>query len=39
MTVIDTRPAPAAGPNCRVATGVAVPEVRAYIERTLKAAH
>jgi inosine-uridine nucleoside N-ribohydrolase len=39
MTVIDTRPAPAAGANCRVATGVAVPEVRAYIERTLKAAH
>jgi inosine-uridine nucleoside N-ribohydrolase len=39
MTVIDSRPSPAAGPNARVATGVAVPEVRAYIERTLKAAH
>jgi hypothetical protein len=39
MTVIDARPNPTAGPNARVATGVAVPEVRAYIERTLKAAH
>jgi inosine-uridine nucleoside N-ribohydrolase len=39
MTVIDARPTPAAVPNTRVATGVAVPEVRTYIERTLKAAH
>jgi inosine-uridine nucleoside N-ribohydrolase len=39
MTVIDTRPTPAALPNTRVATGVAVPEVRAYIDRILKAAH
>lgn len=39
MTVIDTRPTPAAAANARVATGVAVNEVRAYIERTLKAAH
>jgi inosine-uridine nucleoside N-ribohydrolase len=39
MTVIDTRPTPAADPNARVATGVAVADVRAYIERTLKAAH
>ena len=39
MTVIDARPSTAAAPNARVATGVTVPEVRAYIERTLKAAH
>jgi inosine-uridine nucleoside N-ribohydrolase len=39
MTVIDARSTPAAGPNSRVATGVAVPEVRAYIQRILKAAH
>jgi inosine-uridine nucleoside N-ribohydrolase len=39
MTVVDTRPAPAAGPNARIATGVAVAEVRAYIDRTLRAAH
>lgn len=39
MVVIDARPAPIAGPNARVATGVAVTEVRAYIERTLKAAN
>jgi inosine-uridine nucleoside N-ribohydrolase len=39
MTVIDARPGTTAAPNARVATGVAVPEVRAYIERTLKAAH
>ena len=39
MTVIDTRPTPAAAPNARVATGIAVSEVRTYIERTLKAAH
>ena len=39
MTVIDARPSTTAAPNARVATGVTVPEVRAYIERTLKAAH
>ena len=39
MTVIDARPSMTAAPNARVATGVTVPEVRAYIERTLKAAH
>ena len=39
MTVIDSRPGTTAAPNARVATGVAVSEVRAYIERTLKAAH
>ncbi|HEY1192099.1 MAG TPA: nucleoside hydrolase [Gemmata sp.] len=39
MTVIDTRTNPSGPPNARVATGVAVNEVRAYIERTLKAAH
>jgi inosine-uridine nucleoside N-ribohydrolase len=39
MTIIDARPNPVAGPNARIATGVAVPEVRTYIERTLKAAH
>ena len=39
MTVIDARPSTTAAPNARVATGVMVPEVRAYIERTLKAAH
>ena len=38
MTVIDTRPGRTAPANARVATGVAVDEVRAYIERTLKAA-
>lgn len=38
MTVIDARPSSTAAPNARVATGVAVNEVRAYIERTLKAA-
>ena len=39
MTVIDARPSTTAAPNARVATGVTVPDVRAYIERTLKAAH
>jgi inosine-uridine nucleoside N-ribohydrolase len=39
MTVIDTRSSPAGAPNARVATGVAVTEVREYIQRTLKAAH
>jgi inosine-uridine nucleoside N-ribohydrolase len=39
MTVIDSRPTPTAGPNARVATGVAVAEVRAYIEQTLKNAN
>ena len=39
MTVIESRPGATAAPNARVATGVAVPEVRAYIERTLNAAH
>jgi len=38
MTVIDSRPTPGAGPNARVATGVAVADVREYIMRTLKAA-
>jgi inosine-uridine nucleoside N-ribohydrolase len=38
MTVIDARPTPAGLPNARVATAVAVPEVRAYIMRTLNAA-
>ena len=38
MTVIDARPGATAAPNARVATGVAVGEVRAYIERTLMAA-
>ena len=38
MTVIDARPGRTAAPNARVATGVAMHEVRAYIERTLKAA-
>jgi len=36
MTVIDTRATPAGPPNARVATGVAVAEVRTYIEQTLK---
>src|SRR4051812_38142550 len=39
MTVIDARPTRTAATNARIATGVTVPEVRAYIERTLKAAH
>ncbi|AMV28395.1 Non-specific ribonucleoside hydrolase RihC [Gemmata sp. SH-PL17] len=39
MTVIDTRPSPASAPNARVATSVAVDEVREYIQRILKAAH
>ncbi len=39
MTVIDAWPGTTAAPNARVATGVAVGEVRAYIQRTLKAAH
>jgi|SRR5579883_96487 len=39
MTVIDARPTPTGMPNARVATGVAVPEVRSYIERTLKSAN
>ncbi len=38
MTVIDTRPSPAAAPNARVATGVAVTDVREYILKTLKQA-
>ncbi len=38
MTVVDARPSSTAAPNARVATGVAVSDVRAYIERTLKAA-
>ncbi len=38
MTVIDTRPGRTSAANARVATGVAVDEVRTYIERTLKAA-
>ncbi len=39
MTVIDARPGTRAAPNARVATGVAVADVRAYISRILKAAH
>src|SRR5262245_5508187 len=39
MTVVDTRPNPTGAPNTRVATGVAVSEVRNYILNTLKAAH
>jgi inosine-uridine nucleoside N-ribohydrolase len=35
MTVIDARPGATGAPNARVATGVAVPEVRAYILNTL----
>lgn len=38
MTVIDTRASPAGAPNARVATGVAVADVREYIMRTLNAA-
>ncbi len=38
MTVIDSRPNPAGPPNTRVATGVAIPDVREYILRTLRAA-
>jgi inosine-uridine nucleoside N-ribohydrolase len=38
MTVIDSRPTPGGSPNCRVATGVAVKEVREYILRTLASA-
>jgi purine nucleosidase len=38
MTVIDARASPAAAPNARVATGVAVADVRDYILKTLKQA-
>ena len=38
MTVVDARPSPAGPANARVATAVAVPEVRQYIDRILKAA-
>ena len=38
MTVIESRPGATAAANARVATGVAVADVRAYMERTLKAA-
>ena len=38
MTVVDTRPTPAGPPNARVATGVAVADVREYILKTLKRA-
>jgi inosine-uridine nucleoside N-ribohydrolase len=38
MTVIDTRSAPAGPPNARVATGVAVADIREYILRTLNRA-
>jgi len=38
MTVIDARPTPAGVPNCRLATGVSVADVRDYIVRTLKLA-
>jgi len=38
MTVIDTRATPAGAPNARVATGVAVADVREYILKTLNRA-
>jgi purine nucleosidase len=38
MTVIDARPSPAGPANARVATAVAVPEVRQYIDRILRGA-
>jgi inosine-uridine nucleoside N-ribohydrolase len=38
MTVIDGRPSQIGSPNCRVATGVAVSDIREYILRTLKGA-
>ena len=38
MTVVDTRPQPAGAPNARIATDVAVAEVRQYITRVLKSA-
>jgi inosine-uridine nucleoside N-ribohydrolase len=38
MTVIDARPTPVGSPNARVATGVAVADVREYILKTLKSA-
>jgi inosine-uridine nucleoside N-ribohydrolase len=38
MTVIDSRPSPSGVPNARVATGVAVAEVREYILKTLRGA-
>lgn len=38
MLVVDVRPTPAGPPTARVATDVAVGEVRQYIERTLKSA-
>lgn len=38
MTVIDARPGATAAPNARVATGVAVADVREYILRTLQRA-
>jgi hypothetical protein len=36
--VIDTRANPAGVPNARVATGLAVADIREYILKTLKAA-
>jgi inosine-uridine nucleoside N-ribohydrolase len=36
MTVIDARAAPGRAPNARLATGVAVADVRGYILKTLK---
>jgi inosine-uridine nucleoside N-ribohydrolase len=36
MTVIDSRPTPGGVPNARVATGVAVADVRDYIIKTLR---
>lgn len=38
MTVVDARPSRTAAPNCRLATGVSVAEVRDYIVRVLKQA-
>ena len=38
MTVVDTRPQPAGPANARIATDVALADVRQYINRTLKSA-
>lgn len=38
MTVVDARPSRTAAPNCRMATGVSVTEVREYIVKVLKQA-
>jgi inosine-uridine nucleoside N-ribohydrolase len=38
MTVIDARSSPSGAPNARVATSVAVADIRDYILKTLKSA-